>query len=55
VLWLVPGGSNIPIAVEAMDMIRKEMSGLSLKYLTITLSDERYGSVGHKDSNWKTA
>lgn len=53
VLWLVPGGSNIPIAVEAMDMIRKEMGDLSLKYLTVTLSDERYGSVGHKDSNWK--
>jgi 6-phosphogluconolactonase/glucosamine-6-phosphate isomerase/deaminase len=53
VLWLVPGGSNIPIAVEAMDMIRKEMGDLSLKYLTVTLTDERYGPVGHKDSNWK--
>ena len=53
VLWLVSGGSNIPIAVEAMNMIRKEIGDLSLKYLTVTLSDERYGHVGHKDSNWK--
>jgi 6-phosphogluconolactonase/glucosamine-6-phosphate isomerase/deaminase len=53
VLWLVPGGSNIPIAVEAMNMIRKEMGDLPLKYLYVTLTDERYGPVGHKYSNWK--
>jgi 6-phosphogluconolactonase/glucosamine-6-phosphate isomerase/deaminase len=59
VLWLVPGGSNIPIAVEAMNMIRQALNdnethtNNKLLNLTVTLSDERYGHVGHKDSNWK--
>ena len=57
VLWLIPGGSNIPIAFDVMDTIRKELSetGSSalLAHLTITLTDERYGPVGHPDSNWK--
>jgi 6-phosphogluconolactonase/glucosamine-6-phosphate isomerase/deaminase len=59
VLWLVPGGSNIPIAVEAMSMIRQALddneahTNDKLLNLTVTLSDERYGHVGHKDSNWK--
>jgi 6-phosphogluconolactonase/glucosamine-6-phosphate isomerase/deaminase len=53
VLWLIPGGSNIPISVEAVDIIRASVSDDSLKNLTITLTDERYGPVGHEDSNWK--
>jgi 6-phosphogluconolactonase/glucosamine-6-phosphate isomerase/deaminase len=49
VAWLVPGGSNIPLAVEAMTGISDESS----RKLTILLTDERYGEVGHKDSNYK--
>lgn len=52
-LWLVCGGSNIPFAVEAMNIIRKNTSLDALKHLTVTLTDERYGLVGHKDSNWQ--
>ena len=61
VLWLVSGGSNIPIAVRVMNMIRTNSladEGLSesestLSNLTVALTDERYGLVGHADSNWK--
>ena len=47
-LWLVPGGSNIPIAVGVMDGISDELSA----NLTIALTDERYGPYNHPDSNW---
>lgn len=48
VLWLVAGGSAIKIAALASKKLRKP-----LKNLTVTLTDERYGPVGHKDSNWQ--
>ena len=46
--WLVPGGSAINVAVEVSKRLPKNY----LKNLTVTLTDERYGPVGHKDSNW---
>jgi 6-phosphogluconolactonase/glucosamine-6-phosphate isomerase/deaminase len=49
VLWLVPGGSNIHIAVDVMQQIPEELS----QNLTVGLTDERYGKIGHDDSNWK--
>ena len=52
VLWLICGGSNIPLAKEAMDMIRSQASE-HLKNLTVGQTDERFGPVGHKDSNWQ--
>jgi len=48
VLWLVPGGSNIGAAVETMRAIPDGLSGR----LTVTLTDERFGPVGHAESNW---
>lgn len=47
VLWLVPGGSNIALSVEA---IRALPAG-RLDKLTCMLTDERYGKPGHADSN----
>lgn len=47
VLWLVPGGSNIPLSVGVMNMISDDLS----RNLTIYLTDERYGEVDHADSN----
>ncbi len=47
VLWLVPGGSNIPITAAVMAQIPDELT----PRLTIMLTDERYGAVGHPDSN----
>lgn len=46
VLLLVSGGSNIRLAVKVRD-------GLTLaNSLTVGLIDERYGAIGHPDSNW---
>jgi len=49
VLWLVPGGSNIQTAVEIMRDIPEGIT----ERLTVALTDERFGPVGHADSNWK--
>lgn len=47
VLWLVPGGSNIPLAADISKRLPDELT----KNLTIYLTDERYGDVWHADSN----
>ena len=49
VFWLVSGGSAIEVAVE----VSKKLTGLRLDLLTVSLTDERYGAVGHPDSNWQ--
>jgi 6-phosphogluconolactonase/glucosamine-6-phosphate isomerase/deaminase len=49
VLWLLSGGSAVPVAVAAAERLSPEL----LPWLTITLVDERYGPLGHKDSNWQ--
>ena len=49
VLWLVCGGSSIPLAVQAMKNVPKSRQ----KQLTIALTDERYGEFDHPDSNWR--
>jgi 6-phosphogluconolactonase/glucosamine-6-phosphate isomerase/deaminase len=53
VLWLLSGGSNINISVLTLDIL-KEHFPLKLKTnLAVSLVDERYGPVGHPDSNWQ--
>lgn len=47
VLWLLPAGSNIKVAVKVMANLPEE----NLKNLTILLADERYGKPSHEDSN----
>ena len=49
VLWLLSGGSAVPVAVAVAGRLNPSL----LPSLTITLIDERYGPVGHKDSNWQ--
>ena len=49
VLWIVPGGSNIALVAEIM----KEISEDDSVHLAVMLSDERFGPVGHPDSNIK--
>ena len=51
VLWLVAGGSSVPVAVAVSKELKN--SGVSLEKLVMTLTDERYGDVGHADSNWQ--
>lgn len=47
VLWLISGGSNIPITVAIMN----ELAPSSTQNLTIMLCDERYGPLNHQHSN----
>jgi len=47
VLWLVSGGSNIPMSAAVM----RDIPDVLTKNLTIYLTDERYGEIGHADSN----
>lgn len=50
VFWLIPGGSAMDIAVKAAYELELSMD---LSDLSISLTDERYGHVGHSDSNWR--
>lgn len=50
VLWLIPGGSAISIAIDVAGRIRHDPN---LNLLCISLTDERYGAPGHDDSNWQ--
>jgi 6-phosphogluconolactonase/glucosamine-6-phosphate isomerase/deaminase len=52
VLFFVPGGSAIIVALKTADMLSKQESFL-LKNLVVTLTDERYGKIDHPDSNWR--
>jgi 6-phosphogluconolactonase/glucosamine-6-phosphate isomerase/deaminase len=47
VLWLLSGGSAIAVAVA----VSKSLKASELDNLTVTLVDERYGAVGHHNSN----
>lgn len=49
VLWLLSGGSGIPIAINAS----KKLINVNLANLAVSLTDERYGLVGHSDENWQ--
>lgn len=48
VLWQLSGGSAIAIELE----VSKVLAHQPLDRLTVTLTDERPGPVGHPDSNW---
>lgn len=47
-LWLVSGGSSLQLIPPA----QQRLKNMPKDTLSIGLVDERYGSVGHKDSNW---
>jgi 6-phosphogluconolactonase/glucosamine-6-phosphate isomerase/deaminase len=51
VLWLVSGGSTIPIAASVLKRLQADSA--KLQYLMIMQIDERFGQVGHPDSNWQ--
>lgn len=50
VLWLLSGGSGTTIAIEAAKQLQ---DAPNLKSLTISLTDERYGELGHAEENWQ--
>jgi 6-phosphogluconolactonase/glucosamine-6-phosphate isomerase/deaminase len=47
VLWLIGGGSNIQASVAVMGKLPEELT----KNLSIFMTDERFGEVGHTHSN----
>ncbi len=49
VLFLMSGGSSIPISI----MASKILKGVNLSNLYVSLTDERYGEVGHAEENWQ--
>jgi 6-phosphogluconolactonase/glucosamine-6-phosphate isomerase/deaminase len=49
VLWLLTGGSGIPIAIQAS----QKLENINLTKLSVTLTDERFCPIGHKDENWQ--
>lgn len=49
VLWLVSGGSGIEVGCLAA----QKLAGTDLTNLAVTLTDERYGDIGHADENWQ--
>lgn len=48
VIWLIPGGSNIPISIEAMKLLDETLS----EKLVIMQTDERYVALDSPDCNW---
>ena len=48
VIWLVPGGSNIPISIEAMRLISEQLTSK----LVVMQTDERFVDVNSPDCNW---
>lgn len=49
VLYLASGGSSIAVSVRIINQLPADVRAK----LTFSLTDERYGQVGHADSNWK--
>jgi 6-phosphogluconolactonase/glucosamine-6-phosphate isomerase/deaminase len=47
VLWLVPGGSAAGVA----SLVSRQLD--LPENLIVSLTDERYGPAGHRDSNWQ--
>jgi 6-phosphogluconolactonase/glucosamine-6-phosphate isomerase/deaminase len=49
VLWLLSGGSGRNVVLQAA----KQLKSVDLSNLFVSMSDERYGLVGHHDENWQ--
>ena len=49
VLWLLSGGSGGTVCAEAGQLLKQKVQDFSRLY--VTMSDERYGPVGHPDEN----
>ena len=53
VLLFLAGGSAISVEIKIAEILRNNGDQNLLKNLTVTLTDERYGELGHVDSNWQ--
>lgn len=48
VVWLLPGGSNVPISVAAMRLVDEQLSSR----LVLMQTDERFVALNSPDCNW---
>ena len=51
VAWFVSGGSNIPVELATIEKLNNTQNP---EKLHIVLVDERFGPVGHANSNWQS-
>ena len=51
VLWLLSGGSSLEVATIASKS--KRLKDIDLSKLYVSMTDERYGPIGHNDENWQ--
>jgi 6-phosphogluconolactonase/glucosamine-6-phosphate isomerase/deaminase len=49
VFWFLSGGSGINVVLE----VAHQLAGHDLHNLFVTLTDERYGPIGHSNENWQ--
>jgi len=49
VVWFLSGGSGIQVVLE----VARQLANQDLKNLSVTLTDERYGPIGHSNENWQ--
>jgi len=52
VLFFVTGGSSITVGAKVAELLINDRERNLTKNLTIMMTDERYGPLDHKDSNW---
>jgi 6-phosphogluconolactonase/glucosamine-6-phosphate isomerase/deaminase len=52
VLLFLAGGSAISVGVRIADILKEKADENLLQNLTVTLTDERYGPIGHSNSNF---
>ncbi|MFZ1019602.1 MAG: 6-phosphogluconolactonase [Minisyncoccia bacterium] len=53
ILFLATGGSSIAVGAKVAELLKNISDKNLSQNLTVMLTDERYGKVGHKDSNWQ--
>lgn len=51
VAWFVSGGSNVPVELATIEKLKNAQNP---EKLHILLVDERFGPVGHANSNWQS-
>lgn len=49
VTWIISGGSGMKVVLKVAELL----ATTNLSNLRVTLSDERFGPVGHPDENWQ--
>lgn len=49
VTWIISGSSGLAVVLQ----VAHALADINLANLSVTISDERYGDIGHQDENWQ--